>query len=113
MTNHNVKFWSVYERTKYNLTSTTNSLEGYHRHLNVYFITINPSLEQFGLELIIKNQLNSKKMLDSMKNYWTKKQKETNILKEEIFYIVSSFSTYFDIDYLKAIALHFNFPIQK
>jgi hypothetical protein len=45
--NHHPLFWSVYERTLKSIPRTTNSLEGYHRHLNATFTTTKEEVKGF------------------------------------------------------------------
>lgn len=106
--NHNPKFWSVYKRTKDGLPRTTNSLEGYHRHLNCVLNTNNPSVLQFGEGILLEYQFNCKKMNDSIKNYWS----NYNIKKiemTELKLVIENFEAYYDVEYLKAIVCAFNF----
>ena len=110
---HHPSFWLVHERTLNGLPRTTNSLEGYHRHLNANFNTINPSICQFGKELVVEQQFNALKLLDSMKNYWCKQIPFEREVQSEVYYVVFNFYSYYDVEYLKAVALNFNFPLNK
>jgi hypothetical protein len=50
--NHKPSVWSVYERILNNIPRTTNSLEGFHRHLNNVCATNHQSILSIGKELI-------------------------------------------------------------
>jgi hypothetical protein len=84
--NHRPCFWSVYNRTKFKMPRTTNSLEGFHRHLNNVCVTNNPSLFSLGDELVNEQFFVSKYLIDSHKDFFVKgssfdeKRRRSNVL---------------------------------
>lgn len=111
-TNHHPKFWSVYERMLVGICRTTNSIEGYNRHLNNICNLNNPTVISLGLELVKEHDLNNKKLNDSFYDYWTKNKND--VLKcNELYNIIVNFEGYYDVEFLKAIVRNFNFPLIK
>lgn len=108
--NHHPEFWSVYKRTLNKQPRTTNSLEGYHRHLNSVCEVSNPTLLSLGKELIKENFLVKKSLNDSHYLYFTKTKKLQNELSE-IDEIVMSFNKFYDVEFLKAVAINFKFEL--
>jgi hypothetical protein len=109
--NHNPKFWSVYDRVLNGVCGTTNSVEGYNRHLNNVCNTNNPTVVSLGIELVKEYEINAKKMMDSLFNFWT--IKNTKHVCNEIYCIVENFEKYYDVEFLKAIFKNFRFPLNK
>jgi hypothetical protein len=109
--NHQPEFWSVFERIKHNIPRTTNSLEGYHRHLNNVCDVTHATLLSLGKELIKEQLLSSKYILDSFKGYFSKSVEKNS--KEEIEYVVENFENFYDVEFLKAIVVNFKFPIDN
>ncbi|MGL6120690.1 MAG: hypothetical protein ACRC0V_09320, partial [Fusobacteriaceae bacterium] len=102
LNNHDPEVWSVHYRTINGIPRTTNGLEGYHRHLNSVLNTTNPTLLKFIEGLLVEQQFNSKKMLDSLQCYWSRKASAQS-KTEEIDFIISNYNSYYDIEFLKAV----------
>ena len=106
--NHRPIFWSVYDRVMNKKPRTTNSLEGYHRHLNNICETKHPSISSLVKELRNEQFLTSQFILTSHVKFYTKPE---NVEIDEIEEIVRHFNDYYDIEFLKAIVMNFNFPL--
>ena len=107
-TNKQIGFWNCYERTLKNIPRTSNSIEGFHRHLNNNIDTINPSIISLGNELKLTQQTSEMYLLRSL--YCSNEKKFST---SEIYLIAVSFDNYYDTEYLKAVALNFNFPLNN
>ncbi|KAG0441570.1 hypothetical protein DMUE_0953 [Dictyocoela muelleri] len=102
-----VSFWSVHERIKKNIPTTTNSVEAWHRHLNTF---------------VSKNSENLGKIIDILK---TQDQK-AKILKENLLAgnyspssrsnklrnIVVNYPFYINLEYLDSINKIVNFKFK-
>jgi hypothetical protein len=73
--NHHPKFWTVYERILKNIARTTESLEGYQRHLNGVCDVRNYTILTLVEEFLIEFQFKTKKLILSFKGYWVDSDK--------------------------------------
>lgn len=73
--NHGVKYESVYGRSKLKHPRTTDSLEGYHRHLNSFLSALNTNLLKFKKIYRWNRNLNNKKSGKHVQVFWTYKVK--------------------------------------
>jgi hypothetical protein len=85
---------------------TTNSLEGYHRHLTNYFSTLNSSLFKLGKDLLVEINFNNKKLIESHINFWSKKSKANLSLINS-----RKFQELYDIEYLIAVNFVLKFSL--
>lgn len=109
LNNHRPVIWSVYDRIIKRIPRTTNSLEGFHRHLNNSCITNHQSISSIGKELLNIQFFSEKKINDSLRNFNTNKKLESE-KEKQLFNIVSNYFQFYDVEYLKAIVFNFNFP---
>lgn len=102
--NKSFEFWNVKLRTENNIPRTTNSLEGYHRHLNSLI-----SIKQSSI-ITILNELKSEQTITENKIFYllynSPETKEDSV-KE----LLKKYETYSPIDYLEHIALNFNWKL--
>ncbi|KAG0437612.1 hypothetical protein DMUE_3596 [Dictyocoela muelleri] len=102
--NKAVHFWNVFERTKFDVPRTTNSLEGYHRHLNTLI-----NIKQSSI-ITILNELKNEQFVVENKIFMSL-YKEITIIKDPVKKLIDSYGTYQSIEYLIHIALNFNWKL--
>jgi hypothetical protein len=103
---NNPIFWNVYDGIMLKIPRTTNSLEGYHRHLNNIISVKQLTIKQIGVELIRGQLFVENHLIFSLyaKNISNEEDEEY----EKMFKtIVKNFEEYYHIDYLFCIALNF------
>lgn len=108
--NHRPEVWSVYMRVKKNLPRTTNSMEGFHRHLNNVCETNHPSILTLGKELVNEQFFSEKKINESLKNIRKNLAKHSK-KDEDLVEVIDYYKELYDIEYLKAIVFKFHFPL--
>ncbi|KAG0442615.1 hypothetical protein DMUE_0139 [Dictyocoela muelleri] len=86
---------------KNNIPRTTNSLEGYHRHLNTFI-----NLKQTSI-LLILNELKNEQAITENKIFLPL-YKEIEPKEDQVKKLIMKYKTLSPIDYLMYIALNFN-----
>lgn len=99
-----IAFWNVYERTKSNIPRTTNSLEGYHRHLNTFI-----NVKQTSI-IPILNELKNEQFVVENKIFMSL-VKESATPEDPVKALIENYKETESIDYLKKIALNFNWKL--
>lgn len=107
--NKNISFWNVYSRTISGIPRTSNSLEGYHRHLNCLIMQKQHSILLIGKELIKEQSLIENFLISSLYNSKEIIQPD----ESNLTIILQNYDTYYHMDFLKAIALAFAFPLNN
>ncbi|KAG0442421.1 hypothetical protein DMUE_0280 [Dictyocoela muelleri] len=102
--NKTVSFWNVYERTRSNIPRTTNSLEGYHRHLNTFINTKQSSI------IPILNELKNEQIIIENRIFMSL-YKEPTINEDPVKKLIESYQKLNDLEYLKHIGLNFNWKL--
>lgn len=101
--NKSIKFWNAHERTLKRIPKTTNSIEGFHRHLNTLIKIKQSSFLQIGKELIKEQEITELKLLQSLHG-------ESHCFNndEKLQEVVSRYDEYYGVDYLKKIVLTYS-----
>lgn len=102
--NKSVSFWNVYERTQLKIPRTTNSLEGYHRHLNTFINTKQSSI------ITILNELKNEQFIVENKIFMSL-YKDVTVSEDPVIKLIEPYKSMKSIDYLKHIALSFNWKL--
>lgn len=105
LVNKKLEFWNVYERTIENMPRTTNSIEGLHRHYNFLISTKQSNFVKILEELKIEQANAENYFIEYL--YLKEKNEKIDFIKQ----VVINFANYYDLDYLKAIALNFNWKL--
>ncbi|KAG0436223.1 hypothetical protein DMUE_4330 [Dictyocoela muelleri] len=105
-TNRNIHFLNVYKRSLIGIPRTTNSLEGFHRHLNVLITIKQQSIIKIGGELIKEQTMRDNYLLHSLNI-----NNNTIVNEGKIIIVVEKYQDYYHIEYLKAIALNFSWKL--
>lgn len=103
--NKSIFFWNVYERVKKGIPRTSNSIEGYHRHLNSLVQTKQSSFLLIVRKLIDEQTVTEQKLLMSLHKNVTEKK------DEPIATIVNDYTSYYGLEYLKKVVLNFNWKL--
>ncbi|KAG0423913.1 hypothetical protein DMUE_6119, partial [Dictyocoela muelleri] len=64
--NKQIEFWNVKDRTERNIPRTTNSIEGFHRHLNTFINVKQPSIHLILNELKNEQTVTDNKLIYSL-----------------------------------------------
>ncbi|KAG0440742.1 hypothetical protein DMUE_1520 [Dictyocoela muelleri] len=100
--NKSINFWNCNVRVKENIPRTTNSIEGFHRHLNSLITIKQSSFYLIISELIKEQEITEQKIFLSLHS-------EPFIRPDEkMKSILVDYETYNNIDFLKKIVLNFN-----
>lgn len=102
--NKKIEFWNIKTRTEENIPRTTNSLEGYHRHLN----TLN-DVKQTSI-IPILNELKNEQTITENKLFYSLKNKP--IAKtDNVLNMLLDTEKYDPMEYLQHIALNYNWKL--
>ena len=101
------KFWNVYERTLNLIPITSNSIEGFHRHLNNINDTINHNIFNLGTQLKKIQQESEMSIMHSLYNVISVPVLDL----DELSSILVNYSNYYDVSFLQVIALKFRFHL--
>jgi hypothetical protein len=107
LTNSSFVFWNVYDRTLNSIPRTSNSIEGYHRHLNARLGIKQQSILKIG-RILQEEQLFVENHLIESLYIKNNVEKEDDILK-----VVQKYEMYYHLDYLIAVVLNFNFAFDN
>ncbi|KAF7692959.1 hypothetical protein CDIK_2353, partial [Cucumispora dikerogammari] len=103
-TNKHILFWNAYERTKSNIPRTTNSLEGYNRHINSLILGKMGSIRDIGREILNEQVLTENWFLYSLYDKIKVKTKDS----EKLINGLNEIDNLSVVDYLKKISFLYN-----
>ncbi|KAG0435098.1 hypothetical protein DMUE_4887 [Dictyocoela muelleri] len=105
-TNKDIKFWNVYFRTMNDIPRTTNSIEGYHRHLNNLV-----KHKQTSFHLILK-ELKSEQTLTEVKLLQCLYKTDFKV-EDRMIVTMDLFGKLSPIDYLKRVSMSYNWNLNN
>lgn len=104
-TNKSINFWNCYERTVNSIPRTTNSIEGMHRHLNNLIKIKQSTFYVILKEIVLEQEITENKLLQSLYS------DNIEIRDVKMITILSEYNIYYGVDFLKKIALTFNWKL--
>lgn len=102
--NKSINFWNLHERTLKNIPRTTNSLEGFHRHLNTLITSKQTSFHTILIELKNEQTVTNNKILMTL---YHEKNKKVDYMQD----IISKYKDFEGIEFLRYIAYKFNWKL--
>ncbi|KAF9742198.1 hypothetical protein NGRA_3630, partial [Nosema granulosis] len=102
--NKGIDFWNIKMRTEENIPRTTNSLEGYHRHLNTLIDVKQSSIIPILNELKNEQTITENKLFYSLKNKPVAKT-------DNVLLMLLDTEKYEPVEYLQHIALNYNWKL--
>lgn len=95
-----IAFWSVYERVLLSLPTTTNSLEAWHKNLNIKNIVAKPNF--YNAITTLKNE--ESRILIKLSNITNGKVGSENQDTKSIYNVVKNFDCYEPLEYLSIVS---------
>lgn len=102
--NKQISFWNVKFRTENKIPRTTNSLEGFYRHLNTFI-----NVKQSNVNHILSELKNEQTVTENKIKYSLYKEKEAK--QDTAKPLLEKYESYNEIEYLTHVALNFSWKL--